>query len=106
MREMRHRSSAMIKILNSKRLEMRARTALEVCVRRYAAASVRLISRTPAAFLKNLAELNFSRRPMRTALSSRVWRLGRRRSAAQRASIKKASPEALHELRVQTRKGL
>ena len=49
-----------------------------------------LISRMPAAFLKNLAELNFSRRPMRTALSSRVWRLGRRRRAAQRASIKKA----------------
>ena len=30
--------------------------------------------------------------------------MGRLRSAAQRASIKKASPEALHELRAQTRK--
>ncbi len=51
-----------------------------------------LISRMPAAFLKNLAELNFSRRPMWIALSSRAWRLswrGRGR-AAQKASIKKA----------------
>lgn len=53
---------------------------------------VRLISCTPAAFLKNLAELNFLRRPMRIALGSRVWRLGRRRRAVQRASIKKAWP--------------